>query len=557
MNYPTFIERIDELIENSDKEKLSAFIHEIAEILSENWRERFLSVLEECCSPSEDCTDPQCESLSVTIDRMIEKLDEIDAGERELGSRYNPEWESWNDDEWDEEYFFSDPAGILNDVNRAVELIHACIDREEYRKGYELALKLSELTVYVDGDYDGGIMEAEELIRYSLVDADSETLLKECVYLAYKGSDEGHQAKSMLQIMDNLRDSIDSLGEILEMDGGKTDVQSFLPSWIEALAVRNDWKIDDFLSESVSMLADNRLALDFASRYSSTHPIIYSSILRHGLRLTAEEMTEIGLKAMNEVSADSRIRNEICLSTALYALKSGKRETAESCWLEAFRTEPSVTNYLRLRLLTKNWAVYSESVKSISMTQNKPDSIRASIIAFFDMDFNVLLNCIDGEDDMTVFSSTWSDCVPFFLLLLSSSAKAEGMEAVLKNAVSRSSFRTSEYICGTGIEDKRPDAVVFMECFDKWKQNITLDDATVSKWIKNIDRWLQRYVRITMDNNDRGSYGLCAQYIAALGEVEQERGKKGYKQELMFAYRNLYWRHRSFVDELVKYGYRK
>lgn len=557
MNYPTFLKHIDELIEKSDKEKLTAFIHEIAQLLSEDWRERFLSVLEECCAPSEAGSEMKCDGLPETIDRMLDKLDEINAGERELGSRYNPEWESWNDDEWNEEYFFSDPNGILNDLNRTVDLIHASIDREEYRKGYELALQLSELIVCVDGDYDGGMMNIEELIRYSLVDGTNEALLKECVYLAFMGSDDRRRAEAMLEIMDNLHGCISSLEEILEMSDGKTDVQSFLPSWIEALAVRNDWKIDDYLEEAVSMLADGALALDFASRYALTHPIIYSSILHHGLRVTDEEMTEIGLKAIDEVTGDTKVRKDICLYTARYALKCEKQETAENCWLEAFRTDSSVTNYLRLRLLAKDWVRYAETVKNINMTGNKPGSTTYSIIRFLDTDFDDLMYGIVRNDDGTNSSSSGSDCVPFFLLLLSSEVEGMGMEAMLKRAVSESSFRTSEYILGTGIEDKRPDAAVFSECFNKWKMDITLDEEVCTRWIKNIDIWLQHYVQVAMDNNDRSSYGLYAQYIAALGEVEEARGKTGFKQELMQAYRDMYWRRRSFVDELVKYGYRK
>ncbi len=130
------------------------------------------------------------------------------------------------------------------------------------------------------------------------------------------------------------------------------------------------------------------------------------------------------------------------------------------------------------------------------------------------------------------------------------------MDIILKWAVDDVSFSTEKYILGTDLEDDRPDTVLFSECFDRWKQDVTLDDDICREWMMNIDRWVMRYVQSVMTENRRFFYESCAIYIAALGEVEESRGITE-KQQLMATYRTMYCRRHLFVDKLVKYGFKK
>ncbi len=554
MNYPTFLRNIDALTAGSDREKLCAFIHELAGNIPDSNREYFLTLLRNFCESAEKSPGNDSDNLPEKIDRILGRLEEIQENEIRLQSEYNNEWNCWNDDEWNEQYFFSDPEGILDDINEALSLIHKSVDHEEYSKGYALVLKLSELSLEVDGAYSDGEMNLDNLFSYQLLDGSFNTVMKESVFLACMGCGDDNPAEAMLAVIDNLHSSTVPLEEIIEMGDGKIDTASLLPLWIEALASRSGWETGKLLDKAVTMLDDDRLALDYASRYASTYPIIYVNVLRNGLHVTTEKMLEIGLRAMKEVREDSALRNDVCLYTAEYALKSGRQDIAENCWMEAFRTEPCVVDYLRLRLLTGDWDSYRDRVREVYTAQKNTRNI--SVLRFLDMDFEGLMsNLVVSED--CARSSSAMECVTLFLILLSDGATGEGMEAMLKNAVYESRFTTKGYTFGTDLEDDRPDTVLFSECFDRWKRDVTLDEAVCRKWIRNIDRWIQFYVQTAMDNNDRVCYRSCAQYIAALGEVEEKRGSRGAKQQLMVTYRKLYWRRRSFVDELVKFGFRK
>ena len=159
MNYPTFLKEVDALIAESDREKLSAFVHELVRTIPEDRRENFISIFRN----SGEFAEKDSDNLPEEIDRIIERLETVEKEERRLDSDYNEAWKSGNHHNWYEEYIFSDPDGVLDDINEALSLIHKSVDREEYVKGYELARKLSELIVRVDGVYFDGSMKLRSL----------------------------------------------------------------------------------------------------------------------------------------------------------------------------------------------------------------------------------------------------------------------------------------------------------------------------------------------------------------------------------------------------------
>lgn len=76
-------------------------------------------------------------------------------------------------------------------------------------------------------------------------------------------------------------------------------------------------------------------------------------------------MLSIGLEALDKIPVTYIIRSEIALLTAEYAVKMNESATAEFCWIEAFRSDTSVVNYLRIRFMARDWKQYNKQVKQI------------------------------------------------------------------------------------------------------------------------------------------------------------------------------------------------
>lgn len=131
------------------------------------------------------------------------------------------------------------------------------------------------------------------------------------------------------------------------------------------------------------------------------------------------------------------------------------------CWFEAFKAYPSVVNYLRFRLLSKDWEKYSAKMKTIYTAYycSKPDWERSSlyVLRFFDGQFEAVLDFFGHERD-SIFNS-----VPFFLLLLADNLEGFGMNSMVRECASMASFDARRYFMGTGTVPKESDA----KCFEK------------------------------------------------------------------------------------------
>ncbi len=349
-----------------DKDKLGAFVHEMARTSPEEEREQFLLLLNNYCTSSRGEPSKNDDSVATEIDKVLKKLEKIQGSERCLKSEYNEMWDDWDGD-WDDEYCFFDPNDVLEDVKGAVFLLHKALDHEEYKKGAELALL---------------------------------------------GNDKEQQAEAVLKIMDNFDDYSITLENILEMAKEEIDVKAFLPFWIIALASRPASSTDDLLKEAVNMLDNDSLALDVASKYASTHPILYVEILRRGLDLaTAPQMLEIGLMGMKEVPEELETRSEICLLAAEYAIRAETPMVAEICWLEAFKSKPNVINYLRVRNFAKDWEKYNQVMRSSYVSYYKSqDSLHREYLPalmFFDTRFGEVIDKFMNPKDGIGWSFTF------------------------------------------------------------------------------------------------------------------------------------------------------
>ena len=565
MNYPSFLKAVDRLAAGAGKDSLRSFIHEIARTVPESDRQRFLGKMTEYCDAAGENLQSQKngeESLADRVDSLLEALREIQDEDRALESEYNEEWDDWRDDEEDE-FKYTDPEDILEDIAEAVELLHDCLDQEEYEKGTKLAQKLSELTIQVFGDYDG-TMNIGDLILCGLLDIDLEKTAKEAVYLTCMGSTEAERAEAMLTVMDQFGVHSLSLEKILQSGPDEIDLDALLPSWIKALGERKSPAADFLLAEAQDMLHDKDAVLENASRYAQTHPVLYQNILRDGLEGTMpEEMLQIGLQGMKEVPLHRMERSSISLFTAKYALDTGNSRTAEECWIEAFRTSPTVVNYLRPRLLSQSWEEYADTARGVydsyyaskSLWEKKP----WAALMFFDERFEEMIRHFMKPGEGIGWSSTFmKEGIALMLMLLNSGTESRpGIAAMKSTAYEACSFDAESFCEGTDLAVEHGKEDLFLKCFQRWKSQIVLPEAVENQWMEKINSWIALRVSAIMNANRRNYYGECAAFIAAYGEVLESRGKIGKKERLMQEYKAEYSRRRAFHEELRRFGMRK
>ena len=618
MNLIQFLREVDKLSDISSHEALKRFIHEIARILPEDKRETFVGMLRasEICADSESaagqcvsresavgkCVDPESTAGSCVssgsaagscmgkrneasetaelVEKLQEKLTEIDEGERCLESEYNEEYDDWYNSDVPE-MLFSDSEDVLKDVNQAMELIHRCVDTEAYQAGCELAERLSAMEIFTRGEYDDDVLTMRDLFSYDLLGCDFKHFLKECLYLTYMGNSPEDRADALFCIMGNFECYDIRLEDILQTGNEELpEFTEFLSSWIDFLGHKEGRNAEKFLQEAQLMLQDEEILLDNARKFAEVHPSLYEQYLQMKIDSGEDEkLLAVGEEAMQKIPKSCRIRSHVALLSGTCACRLKKVHLAEQCWLEAFRSDSSVTNYFRLRFQTKDWLNYAGEVQKIyeqvykhtagknrtgfynrdSQNENLVSRNAYCIMNFFDGRFDRVLAVGMSEKEALGWSETFmKQGLALFLLLFYQGDPEKklpsGLQDMLRRAVSACEFDVKEYFQGTDICQQGDKQEVFRELFHRWKSSVKITEKEQNTWLDRIERWISFRVAGIMEKNRRNYYGECASFIAAFGEVQESMGNPLAKSAIMERYKREYSRRRAFHQELRNYG---
>ena len=269
------------------------------------------------------------------------------------------------------EVLFSDPEHLLPEVRAGIQLLHSCVDAEEYDSGCQLAELLSALEETVTGDYKDyygcASIDVNDLYDNSLLDGSFEELLKDALFMAYMGNSLSDRPDEMHCMMENFRCYDIRLEELMQMgDQDLPEFHEFLLLWIDYLGKQMGRDADRLLAEAQGMITDEGQLLENARKYVDQHPQLYKQILEDGMENEDKErLCRIGLEALEKIPENKLIRSEIALLTSECAYKANQKPVAEYCWLEAFRSDMSVMNYMRLRFRAENWNHYKKLVREI------------------------------------------------------------------------------------------------------------------------------------------------------------------------------------------------
>lgn len=575
MKLPQFLNCVDENVNNSNHAKLAAFIHEIARKLPEEKREDFLSFLQNI--DDESINNDGKNEVIKQIEETITKLDKISQGEVTLDSEFNEEYDDWYNPDADE-YIFYDRDRLLVDINKAICLIHQSVDMDLFDKGYQLCERLLKLEVNSTGDYFelySSSLTLKQLYQHELICVDYPELKKECIYLAYMANNISNRAENMYNFFNYFNDNELSLDEIAKMGNHELiNFNEFLPLWIDYLGNKTDHCTSKLLNEALLMVNDNEVLLNTARKFKDDHPELYLQLLELNKDNDLDEkMLDIGLEAINVLSNEMLIRSKIALLTAYYADKLSKTAIKENCWLEAFKSDTSITNYMRLKFLTQDFTTFQQSIiETIEYVYSKSSSTKGlyyneykltnelstfeyCVMMFFEQQFDKMAN-----EGMAKRSDGYSYCfmdegLAFLMLLLYyGNDFPKGMQRMLTIARYACRIHKKDLYCGTTINNDLSDEDIFTDFFTRWKNSVNLSYNKQDVWLNKIEMWIAKKIEIVMNNSKYNYYEVCAAFISAFGEVKESLGQFNEKQKIMMDYRNKYSRKRKFIGELIKYG---
>lgn len=600
MNFTQFLKAVDQAAAAMSKEQLAEFIHETARTLPENHREDFLAEMLLFAGSKEAhiCPEPSKADQEAAADFeqkrsfLRTRLERMESGELCLEGSLNPEYDDWYSSA-EEEFLYSDPEGILDIIEEACRFVHQCVDCEEYQAACELTGILIGLDIMVGGEYQEYTDEPiniNDLKSYHLGNVDYRTLVIDAARGAYCASALSERADELyITLMNSGRRDI-TLEMILQGGRELPEIDAFLPLWIEHLGRMTGSSAGKLLQEALELADDGEQLLANARKYCGEHPELYEQYLTANQGKTdADSLLAVGTEALEAIEKKYLVRSRIALLTSRTALEQDRPELAETCWLEAFRSDTRVVNYLRLLMECRDFSnvreaaaqIYRETCSQLRKDsyflptagggrENQLNPTQAYLLAFLGGEFDYVREGAMNATNSLGWSASFMKCgLAAFLLLLTEDGSLPqdaaqqggelktmkpGAREMLRRIVAAAGFDKSEYEKGTLRLIEESNEGWFLTCWNRWKRTVPLSREQREALLGWAESLVTKRVQGIMEGNHRNYYGECAAYIAALGEARESGGEPNGKQAIMAKYMEAYNRRSAFRQVMRGYG---
>ena len=475
MNLSMFLKSVDVLSDTMENEQLIALIHDIARVLPEGSRDDFLDRMRKCKGFA-DHEKEYDKAEQRKYDELKDRLEKIESWEMSLSGELNEEYDDWYNT-YEDEFMFFDPDGIGKIIESACQYLHEAIDKQIFDKGNEIGEILIGLKIMVGGqyqDYASEPLELEELERYGLASIDYKKMVVESLYLSYCANELEERADALYRMIQNAKAKDISLEKVMQCGEELPELQEFLPRWIEYLGKQSTNIAQVLLNEALNLTNNPDDLLKSARAYYEQHPGRYKKyICENQNQLKCNELIAIGREALEKINQKYLVRSEIALQLADIILSDNGRVTddVERYWLEAFRSDSRVVNYLRMMMECSDFLVWKEKLQKINhshlkqsrgiyyygytsstdLKENIPDFNQVYLIEMLNGEYQSVreqgMNCINALGWSATFMK--NGLAAFLVLFYNGEIVTEGIKAMLTKIVSSVSFSEEEY--GKGI----------------------------------------------------------------------------------------------------------
>ncbi len=592
MNQKLFIQKSDEILNSMSLEELRRCMHNIARKTPESNRDTFLQLLKDSYNQDEreDSKEKFNYKRLIPEERVQQKLKEIKEtfDKLENGELYITAqgYEDYSNGYWDSEWIweYEDNEGIGRKIEDAVLFAHDCINDCRYKEAVTIFKLVMDTQIYVEDEYGGDSFELdlEEMVNERLVGINLNILAQDVLYSNYQLHTAAQRASVLYSyfeypyFMDIHIEDIFSVGrEELR------DTDMFFRSWIDLLMQQRGDVPSRLLKEGLLYYKGIEGLLEMARKGYKEHPSIYLATMQEYEKAhDYEKMKEVGKEALDRIENDLKIRGEIAIKAAQASHCVNDSEFMKKCWYEAFYSNSTVSNYLRLfadegtireyRISAKerieNLHISGSGYKSyISETdKNNVTEIDYRYLYFFSGHFDKIKNwCLEQKSPLGwsgTFIGYGVDLMLLYLYADNNLGKAgKKIEAQISNRIGFNESKNLVFMkenCAFETEVSVQNGVeIFWNIFSLWKANysITADD------IKSHVDWLESVIDKRIDGivggKYRNKYSDVALLAAALGEVKESLGLKMAKSMIIKKYHERYSRHTSFRGALKEYMY--
>jgi len=610
VNQKIFIQKSDAILNDMSMEELRSCVHSIARKTPEKKRESFLQLLNDCRNENDqsengnEVNDYQenspkennCEENNKKLrykrlmpDKKVQDqladiknaFAKIEEGELCFSAEGN---EDYSNGYWSSEWIwkYEDDKGIGRIIVDAVLFAHDCMNDCRYEEASTVFELVMDTQVCVEDQWGGDSFELnlEEMVEEELVRVNLKVLALDALYTDYQLQPAYNRANSLYLYFGYpyFRDiHIEDIFSIGREELRDTDV--FLQSWIDYLKQQTGEIAARLLKEAILYYKGTEGLLEMAREGYKKHPSIYlAALLEYEKTHNYDKMKKTGKEALEKLSPDLKLRGEIALKTAHASSCMNDSVFMKKCWYEAFRSNSTVTNYLRLfadREVTKAYKDLAEKrIEELKISGNSYDQniseaeknnvskMELKYLFFFSGHIDKVRQwCMEQKNPLGWSGNFVGDGVNLMLLYLYADNKLRKACKMISERISCSLgfhkskdliFMKENFVLETEVAMQKGEEI-FWNIFCLWKENYVMTADDIRLYVAWLEAVIDKRIEGIVGGKYRNKYNDVALLAAALGEVKESLGMKMAKSTVINNYFNKYSRHSSFRGALREY----
>lgn len=590
MNQKVFTQKSDGILDSMSIEELRSCLHNIARKVSESKRETFLQLLDDCCNQNDRKeNDKKFQYKRLIPDEKVkdkstdikEAFTKIENGELCLSAQG---YEDYSNGYWASDWIweYEDNEGIGRVIEDAALFAHGCMNDCRYEEAVSIFKLIMDTKISVEDECGGDSFELnlEELVEEKLVGVNLKILALEVLYSEYQLQAAENRANSLYlyfaypYFKEIHIEDIFSIGREELRD---TDI--FLQSWTDFIMKQSGEVAARLLREGLLYYKGTMGLVEMARQGYKEHPSVYlAALLEYEKAHDYEKMKEIGTEALDKLECDLKIRGEIAMKAAQASCCVNDSEFMKKCCYEAFYSDSTIPNYLRLFVdgeVTRKYKDLAEiRIEKLRKSdnyyhqhrsetaKNNITEIEYQYLYFFSGHFDKVKNwCMEQKSPLGWsghFIGYGVDLMLLYLYADNNLRKAgKKVAAQVSNRVGFDESKNLVFMKENSVFDTdvsvQKGGEIFWNIFCLWKVNyeMSVDDKKVYvDWLESI---IDERTNAIVGGKYRNKYNDVALLAAALGEVKESLGVKMAKSIVINRYLDKYSRHSAFRGALKEY----
>lgn len=591
LNQKEFTQKSDEILRNMGTEELRRCLDNITRKVPENKREMFLQLLDNCrdLGHNEDGNNlhKRCisdEKVKETLTSINDAFTKVENGDLYISANGYEDYSNgyWASD-WIWEYEDNDGVGRI--IEDAVLFAHDCMNDCRYEEALTVFKLIMDTQVSVV-DEDGGDssdLDLDELVDEKIAGINLGVFALDVLYAEYQLQPKDQRAVSLYSYFSYPYFSEIHIEDIFSIGTEEAkDADIFWKSWIDLLMKQSGKVAARLLKEAILHHKGIAGMLEMARIGYKEHPSLFlAALLECEKAHDYKEMKEIGMEALEKLGHDLKIRGEIAIKTAQASYCVNDGELMRKCWYEAFHSNSTVVNYLRLFIdieATKPYKDFAiERIGKLHIsdgagghydrgmgTETAENSVSGTdfkYLCFFSGHFDKVRNwCMEQKNPLGWSGGFIGYGINLLLLYLYADSNLRKAGKVIATRVSNSiGFNESKNLVFMKENSAFEAEVIaqkgeetFWNTFCSWKAYFEMPMDERKSYIDWLESVIDKRINAIIGGKYRNKYGDVALLAAALGEVEESLGMKS-SQSIINGYLEKYSRYSSFRGALKEY----